>query len=65
MGGGAAAFRSGVDAPVVAVSPASFYGRRDQQRGELRAEMEGREKECAGAAISGSRGGGSISVESR
>jgi hypothetical protein len=64
MGGGTTAFRSGVSAPVVAVPPVSFYGRRKRQRGELRAKTEGREKEHAGAAITGSRGGGSILTES-
>jgi hypothetical protein len=33
--------------------------------GELRAKMDGREKERARAAITGSRGGGGISDESR
>jgi hypothetical protein len=58
MGGGTAAFRSGVGVPVAAVPPTSFCGRRERQRGELRAKTEGREKERAGAAVTGSRGGG-------
>jgi hypothetical protein len=60
MEGGAAGFRSGVGAPLAAVPPVSFCGRREQQRGELRAEMEGREKERVGAAVTGSRGGGAF-----
>jgi hypothetical protein len=45
MGGGTVVFWSGVGAPVVVVPPTSFCGWREQQRGELRAETEGREKE--------------------
>jgi hypothetical protein len=35
MGGGAAAFCSGIGAPVVAVPPVSFDCRRERQSGEL------------------------------
>jgi hypothetical protein len=51
------AFRSGVDAPVATVPPTSFYGQRERQRGELRVETDGGEKERAGVTMTESRGG--------
>jgi hypothetical protein len=62
MGGGVTAFRSGVDAPVAMVPPTSFYGQRERQRGELRVETDGGEKERAGVTMTESRGG-SVTLE--
>jgi hypothetical protein len=64
MGGSATAFQSGVSALVAVVTLASFCGQRERQKGELRAEMEGREKERTGVAVTRSRGGGGSLTES-